>query len=613
MNQDLNKGLIYNTQYLFGDYLNNFGSQFFNIPEYQRGYKWTKDNIIQLLEDIDHYQESTDSFYCLQNITIIPAKVNGEECFNVIDGQQRLTTLLILVSYLQKDDKIKILSPSSNILRYSIRKDTDKFLKEKVVSGDIWREEIVPNNALHKDEYYICQACAAIDEWFKENNHLNGEFLNNFKNKVLNDVVLIVNKLEGSNEENVFANLNGGKVDLDGSDLLRAILITKAANEKYPSSESNYNFRTPLVNIEITEGPSSRINEYRIRLGMELDSIAALWSKKDVKAFYSQILPNDISKNKRFQCSKYPIGLLYLAFFEAYKNVIDYKRETNISNVDIRFFENGIDLNHKVGDDHYELYTTILKLHRTLKEWFNDPEIYNLLGYLFFNFKGKDNVTFSEVWKLWNDCSCKDKDTFKKRLKVIIHNQILSLFEGNSGDEESDDDNKTAEHVLKEKIEDVHHNWFKEESLYAILVLMDIILTMSKNSFNRLPVNYFKAYDEHKEHIRPQTANEEDTTETEDYHGCLNSIGNLVLLDGSINESIGNNLYEDKVQRIVNAYFRENKFIRPYTFSVYLTKLDDKGKMELGWTDDEIQDTANKIYERIATFLDFGKENTSKD
>ena len=83
MNQDLNKGLIYNTQYLFGDYLNNFGSQFFNIPEYQRGYKWTKDNIIQLLEDIDHYQESTDSFYCLQNITIIPAKVNGEECFNV--------------------------------------------------------------------------------------------------------------------------------------------------------------------------------------------------------------------------------------------------------------------------------------------------------------------------------------------------------------------------------------------------------------------------------------------------------------------------------------------------------------------------------------------------
>lgn len=613
MNQDLNKGLIYNTKYLFRIYLNNSdGSHmFFNIPEYQRGYKWTKDNIIQLLEDIDHYKESTDSFYCLQNITIIPKEVDSKKYYNVIDGQQRLTTLFILVSYLQKDDPNKIISPSSDVLQYSIRKDTDKFLKDKVVSGEIWRAPIDPNKAIHKDEYYICQACSTIDDWFKGNNHANKEFLNNFKNKVFNDVVLIVNKLDkGSNEENVFANLNGGKVDLDGSDLLRAILITKAANEKYPSSESSYNFKTPLVNIEITEGSSSRVSEYRIRLGMELDTIAAWWSKPDVKTFYSQILPNDISKNKNFLCSKYPIGLLYLAFFEAYKKMAGSSKGINVGNVNIRFYENGIDLNHKTGDDHYELYTAILKLHRTLKEWFEDTEIYNLLGYLFFNFKG-NNVSFSQVWKLWNDHQYENKEVFKEALISLIRTRLLASFESNNGD--AVEDRKASVSVFEEQIKNVNYNWYDDKNLYNVLVLMDIIPSEAISMTNRLPVDYFKANSEDKEHIRPQTENEMDTTETDNYHGPLNSIGNLVLLDSGINRSYGNALYQDKVQRIVNAYFREHKYIRPYTFSIFLTKLDDKGEIESGWTDDEIQETANKVYERIAGFLDFAKYISSEN
>lgn len=613
MNQHLNSGLIYNTQYLFSDYLNDSDGKhlFYNIPEYQRGYKWTKDNIIQLLEDIEHYQESADSFYCLQNITIIPSDIKGKECFNVIDGQQRLTTLFILVSYLQKDDTNKILLPSLDVLQYSVRSDTDKFLKEKVVSGDIWKEKIEPGKAIHKDEFYICQACATIDEWFKGKDCSNKEFFDNFKNKVLNDVILIVNKLDkGSNEENIFANLNGGKVDLDGSDLLRAILITKAANEKHPSSESSYNFNTPLVNIEITEGPSSRVNEYRIRLGMELDSIAAWWSKPDVKTFYSQILPNDISKNKNFLCSKYPIGLLYLAFFEAYKDMANCPKETNIGNVDIRFFENGIDLNHRVGDDHYELYTAILKLHRTLKEWFENTEIYNLLGYLFFNYKG-NNVSFSEVWKLWNNNQNENKDSFKEDLKSLVRAKLLSSFESNNND--TPEDNKAAVSVFEENIKNVNYNWYEDKNLYNILVLMDIIPSDTISLSNRLPVDYFKANSEDKEHIRPQTENEKDTTETENYQGYLNSIGNLVLLDSGINRSYGNALYQDKVQRIVNAYFREHKYIRPYTFSVFLTKLDDKGEIKSGWTDDEIQETANKVYEKIARFLDFAQYTSSKN
>lgn len=61
----------------------------------------------------------------------------------------------------------------------------------------------------------------AVKEWFdNDDNHLSPETL-------LHDLKLIVNEVDNGDEENVFASLNGGKVDLDGADLMRAILITR--------------------------------------------------------------------------------------------------------------------------------------------------------------------------------------------------------------------------------------------------------------------------------------------------------------------------------------------------------------------------------------------------
>ena len=130
------------------------GCEFFNIPEYQRGYKWTVDNIVQLLEDLKGFKQNTsDEFYCLQNITLTKTNVNEHLCFNVIDGQQRLTTLFILISYLQRNMRDKVLSAESDILRYSIREETDKFLRESILSGDFWTDkEYTPAT---KDQYYI--------------------------------------------------------------------------------------------------------------------------------------------------------------------------------------------------------------------------------------------------------------------------------------------------------------------------------------------------------------------------------------------------------------------------------------------------------------------------
>ena len=91
------------------------GMNFF-IPSYQRGYRWTKQQVEDLLNDIWEFSskpnKSEKEFYCLQPVIIrlmnseeiLEKKLNSvldnNKWYEVIDGQQRLTTIKILISYL---------------------------------------------------------------------------------------------------------------------------------------------------------------------------------------------------------------------------------------------------------------------------------------------------------------------------------------------------------------------------------------------------------------------------------------------------------------------------------------------------------------------------------
>ena len=58
------------------------------IPKYQRGYRWTEVQVVQLLDDIwDFILSKRSGFYCLQPVVIRP-RSEGE--YEVIDGQQRI-------------------------------------------------------------------------------------------------------------------------------------------------------------------------------------------------------------------------------------------------------------------------------------------------------------------------------------------------------------------------------------------------------------------------------------------------------------------------------------------------------------------------------------------
>jgi uncharacterized protein with ParB-like and HNH nuclease domain len=103
-------------------------SEKFFIPSYQRGYRWTDRQVKNLLDDIWNFRLNSDNedkkaFYCLQPIVV--SKSNGE--WEVMDGQQRLTTIFIILEYLKEG--LAFFSKQNFSIRYQTRTDSEEFLK----------------------------------------------------------------------------------------------------------------------------------------------------------------------------------------------------------------------------------------------------------------------------------------------------------------------------------------------------------------------------------------------------------------------------------------------------------------------------------------------------
>ena len=610
--------LIYSVQDMFSNFLkiNNY----FNIPDYQRGYKWNASDATKLLDDLKKFEESNPKdgdFYCLQNITLVPNK-DGKS-LNVVDGQQRLTTLYILLSY-YKNCKKGESEDFSNIIKYSIRESTAEKLKE--LNGETDWDEINPSLAKHRDEFYILTVAESIKTWFSSNSL---KF-----DTVWNKLKLIVNTIEGKSEETIFANINGGKVPLDGADLVRAILMTKSAKEKFSELKS-----------------TEKTNEFRVRMGIEIDGINQWWSNEDVKAYYAQFISGDIQNDDLFK-KDFPINLLYKIFYEIYKDNEKLKNKEKDFSFD--FFEYGTDFDGKGGNNYYEMYEKILSLHLILKDWYNNSEIYHLLGYLFFNFK--KTISLGTIWKEWE--SSRSKHDFTEKLKDLISAELEKFVE----ELDAKDQDQSRRRELLRRIEDIKYDWYNNVYTEKLLPLLDVIqfLNTQKTQKGRLPVEYFKKANEQKEHIMCQhprktdegqeltkeeisdfiralnfTAEDKEITKELDelipkndkngkltsevieqiesklHDYCLNSIGNIVLLDSHVNESYGNAPHDQKVARITSEFFGNEHYIRPFTAGVFLEKNKTEGIIKANekwhWGIAEIRKNVTDISKNISEFL----------
>lgn len=109
-------------------YVNGISGYKFKIPSYQRGYKWRKAQVEQLLKDLYEHYQSNNTFYCLQPLVV--KKEN--DYYKVIDGQQRLTTIYMILKYLGVSKPYE--------LSYESREKSKEFLEN--IDKDVNSENI---------------------------------------------------------------------------------------------------------------------------------------------------------------------------------------------------------------------------------------------------------------------------------------------------------------------------------------------------------------------------------------------------------------------------------------------------------------------------------------
>lgn len=197
------------------------GKHLFVIPSFQRGYRWEEKQVSDLLEDIKQFADNdvpgADSYF-LQPVVVRPCQYNGRDAWEVLDGQQRLTTLLLILKRLMRK------------LSEDDREAFEPLLYEIVYTNRNALNFDSPNPADNIDSYYLSEAKSVIDDWFKQNQRTN---LDGFKGSLLYDqkrqVKIIWYSIDASSSDrdniNIFNRLNKGKIALTSAELIKALFI----------------------------------------------------------------------------------------------------------------------------------------------------------------------------------------------------------------------------------------------------------------------------------------------------------------------------------------------------------------------------------------------------
>ena len=301
----------------------------FTVEAYQRGYRWSEEEIIHLLEDI--YEIPDGQEYCLQPIVI---KYCGET-YELIDGQQRLTTLYLIMKYL-----------SSYVdINYQIEYTTRKSENGKIGSKELLEE--ISSIDLHSpssniDELFIKNSYRLISGWFKGE---KSKMLN-FSGK-LQKVKVIWYEVDSDEDSiKIFTRLNIGKINLTNAELVKALFLSRGQKDSY----GNY------------AGNPYGINEKKQH------EIALMWDAME-KNLHDGNFWSFITNEK---CDNYPIRM------ELLFDMIETKPEGESSFYTFnKFYKRFRDSNDK-----FATWETVVRYFQQLQEWYFDFDLYHQIGFL---------------------------------------------------------------------------------------------------------------------------------------------------------------------------------------------------------------------------------------
>lgn len=220
-----------------------------NVPSYQRPYCWGKEEIEKILSDFNDNREK--DIYFIGNI--ISIKLKNENKYDLIDGQQRITTLCILCLYLyyqnQNQELLKFCKKDENpMINFAIRDNTNEYLKEllhQVLSKDIdkkdfWNlQQFLPNENDKKakndptfsQNLNIANAFKIIHNWFEDTKkNKNKLFDDEFLLKKVRFKFLIAP--ENTPENNLFIQINTNGTQFQHYDILKAELVNSIRDEQ---------------------------------------------------------------------------------------------------------------------------------------------------------------------------------------------------------------------------------------------------------------------------------------------------------------------------------------------------------------------------------------------
>ena len=363
------------------------GLNFF-IPSYQRGYRWTERQVEDLLDDINAFapipieKTNNKTWYCLQPIVVkecnqeTKVKNNLEGTwYEVIDGQQRLTTIFLIIHYAnemwvgkQKINEFK--------LKYETRGESYDFLKNQKIEEENDQAIINFDNI---DFNHISKAYNKIHNWVKNyKTRYGSEFDNNyFQSKFKSDSKIIWYEVDSSKEPiEIFSRINMGKIRLTNAELIKALFLNSS------------NFKN---------ADNEEIRLRQLEIASEWDRIEYTLQNKDFWYFLNEF--GTIPSTR----IEYIFNIMYSLAKENCTEV-EYRRINNITGaneIDKRKQLGYLTVAEKYGKDEYatfRFFADQFKLHtneeidnnwksikqnfQLMEEWFTDRILYHKIGYL---------------------------------------------------------------------------------------------------------------------------------------------------------------------------------------------------------------------------------------
>lgn len=551
------------------------GMTFF-IPRYQRGYRWDRQQVVDLLDDINSFDSNCNgdqTWYCLQPLSLksrssdvlqsIKEADSLEVVLNllkgnweVIDGQQRLTTVYILLSYLGWGGM------TSYSLEYETRPKSKSFLESIATNHDF-----CPENTDNIDYYHIIGAWTAIAQWFEE--HGTGRdstvFREKFRNKVLNQVKFIWYESAEKDSVEVFNKLNSGRIALTNAELIKALFLNKS------------NFKVEDVSV---------LSQQQREIAAEWDRIE--YALQDDEFWY---FLNNVERESRDTRIEYIFDIACKINAEGLPN--DLMKTVRLDS--FRTFDYFYKYFHQVDDNVsvLDIWGRVRQIFNTFVEWYTDLTLYHYVGYLI-----TCNTSIVDILKKWNGLEDKDKNSFVASLKKDICAKIANckdlgrVYEVRVPVDPFSGHSKTTCRplLLLHNIQTVVIQYQKEREKYG------------QGAFYRFPFHLYKLEKWDVEHIDSNTENDlseepsrkeyliniyngveqEDKKKIEGYFtdgkpdwselsGLIaapqnalkgeidkNQIWNFTLLDSSTNRSYGNAIFSAKRRIIIGKDKGEN-------------------------------------------------------